>query len=631
MKKYLLYLLSALALVSCAREWLPDETPVEDLLIERTFTVVMDDATRAFLNEDLSPVWEVGEELSVYDHITGTGRIFKVESVDGVSATITGSISAGGDTPFDAIYPAGSAGEWASDATCPLRLPEIQYIPEGRNVCPDVLVSTAHSDDPAGAITFHNISSLLKVEVEREAISEICIDLAGQSASDIRSYKAKADASSGTLATGTYYIAVDPGTYRRGLTVTCFEPFGQGYRKSSTRSLEAGVGGILNLGTVSDGTPWLYYSITGEKRFANQQALLDETGLDLGAYQALLSFIFPDRNKPASAINYTYYSADPDGYPVELSACLYIPDAALSGTKRLTGISLISHGTYGSNAECPTMKSQFEGALAWKNYALVIPDYYGFGASADRPQAYLDPETTARGNIDAYFAALQLLNDRNVRVPDKLYSFGYSQGGFNSMANLRYVSMHPELGVSFKKVMCGGSPFDVPLTWKSYTGGAFSSAIALVPLAVVSINETQRLNIGYGNLFKGRLLDNWAEWILSKKYTMSQINQLIGATSLSDIMTDSFMNGELNSSPEYEAIMEVCRRYSLTSGWTPASGTRLYLFHSKEDDTVPYENLTAMKSFLDSAAPGSYTLYEGNYGGHTDAIVSFVQSIISEW
>ena len=132
MKKYLLYLLSALALVSCAREWLPDETPLEDLLIERTFTVVMDDATRAFLNEDLSPVWEVGEELSVYDHITGTGRIFKVESVDGVSATITGSISAGGDTPFDAIYPAGSAGErleiptsyWSRMGIC---------VPRGRN------------------------------------------------------------------------------------------------------------------------------------------------------------------------------------------------------------------------------------------------------------------------------------------------------------------------------------------------------------------------------------------------------------------------------------------------------------------------------------------------------------------
>ena len=89
MKKYLLYILSAIVLVSCAREWLPDETPVEEALIGRTFTVVMDDATRAFLNEGLSPVWEVGEELSVYDHISKEGRIFRVESVDGVPATIT--------------------------------------------------------------------------------------------------------------------------------------------------------------------------------------------------------------------------------------------------------------------------------------------------------------------------------------------------------------------------------------------------------------------------------------------------------------------------------------------------------------------------------------------------------------
>ena len=53
--------------------------------------------------------------------------------------------------------------------------------------------------------------------------------------------------------------------------------------------------------------------------------------------------------------------------------------------------------TIASNAECPTMKAQVEGALAWKNYAIVMPDYYGFGVSADRPQAYLDAETTAQG------------------------------------------------------------------------------------------------------------------------------------------------------------------------------------------------------------------------------------------
>ena len=625
MKKILFSVLAALALVSCVREWLPDETPAEEGLVERTWTVSMTGGTRATLDDGLRPVWEVGEELSVYDHVSREGRIFKVSSVDGNIATITGLISAGGDTPFDAVYPAKSAGDWSSDVT--LDLPETQVIPAGRNVCPDVLVSTAHSDVPDGVIPFHNIASLLKVTVDREGISDIRIDLAGASEDEIHRYQA--EAGSGTLATGTYFVAVDPGTYG-GLTATCLEPFGQGYRKSSTTPLEAGVGAVLNLGTVSDGKPWRYYDISAVKPYASQQKLLDETGLSssLSGYEWLLPMIFPDRDKPVSAISYTYLSADPQGEPVELSALLYILDAALDGTKALTGISLTNHGTIASNAECPTLKAQFEGALAWMSYAMVMPDYYGFGASADRPQAYLDPETTARGNIDAYLAALQLLKDRKVGIPSRLYSFGYSQGGFNSMANLKYVSGHPDLHISFEKVMCGGSPFDVELTWNAYTQGTFRNAIAFVPLSVVSVNEAQKLGIPYGSLFKGTLLDNWQDWILSKQYTLSQINDKLGTNNLADILNDDFMAGRGDA---HDRVMEVCRSYSLTSGWAPPSGTKLFLYHSKQDDTVPYENLTAMKDFLDKVAPGCYTASGGNDGGHINAVVSFILNLIFEW
>ena len=627
MKRFFLYVLAALAMVSCAREWMPEETPAEDGLVERTWTVAMSDS-RATLDEGLHPVWEVGEELSVYDHVSKVGRIFRVESVDGTLATVTGTISVGGDTPFDAIYPAKSAGEWSSDATAAHQLPETQYIPAGRNVCPDVLVSTAHSDVPDGVIPFHNVSSLLKVTVSREDISEIVIDLIGDSEEDVRTYKA--EAASGTLATGTYFVVVDPGTYAGGLRATCFERFGQGYRKSSTTSLEAGVGGLLNLGTVSDGKPWRYYDITATTPYGSQQVLLDETGLSasLASVQYLLPMLFPDREKPATAIAYTYRSADPQGEPVELSALLYIPDAALAGTKALTGISLTNHGTIASNAECPTMRAQFEGALAWKNYAMVMPDYYGFGASADRPQAYLDPETTARGNIDAYLAAVQLLKDRGVVIPSRLFSFGYSQGGFNSMANLKFVSTHPELGIRFDKVMCGGSPFDVELTWNAYTQGTFRNAIAFVPLSVVSVNEAQQLGIPYANLFKGNLLTNWQEWILSKKYTLSEINEKLGTTNLSDILNADFLAGTGES---YQRIMDLCRRCSLTSGWTPASGSKIFIYHSKEDDTVPYANLTAMKAFLDQTAPGQYTATDGNNGGHVNAVVNFIVNVIFEW
>ena len=652
MRRYLLLILSALLLVSCVREWEPEEVLTDDGLVERTWTVAMNDGTRATLGDDLRPVWEEGEQLSVYDHVAKVGRIFEIISVDGDVATISGEISAGGDTPFDAIYPAKSAGEWSEDGTNTLNLPDVQVIPAGRNVCPDVLVSTAHANLPDGIIPFHNISSLLKVQVSREGIADISIDLV-DSSDDVHGYKAATAA--GTLAKDTnYYIAVDPGAYAGGVKIICSDGFGQEYQKSSANPLEVSAGGMKNLGTV-DGTPRRYYRIMGEtKVYAKQDDLLSATGLLDGISSLMINYVvnpflnnsFPDRNSTSvGAISYTYRSADPQGNPVELSALVYIPKKVLDGEQTLTGIALATHGSIASKAECPTERAQYEGAFAWKNYAVVMPDYYGFGVSADRPQAYLDAETSGRGSIDAYLAALQLMADLDIEKPDRLYSFGYSQGGFNSMANLKYVSTHPDLGITFDKVMCGGSPFDVPVTWNAYLNPSaddnFTGAIGFIPLTVVSINESQKLGLDYSTIFRGSLLDNWRDWILSKDYTLAQINTKLGTTNLADILTDSMMAGTGSS---FEAIIATCQRYSLTSGWTvpPSSDTRIIIFHSEKDDIVPFANFTSMKKFLsedNGLVEGSdYTAidYVGSsltaaYTGHFYSAIFFIQNTINEW
>ena len=636
MKRALLYILPVLALFSCVKEWEQEPVPAEEGLVERTWTVAMSDGTRATLDETLCPVWEVGEQLSVYDHVAKVGRLFEVVSVDGNSATISGEITAGGDTPFDAIYPAKSAGGWTSSATNSLKLPDTQVIPAGRNVCPDVLVSTAHSDTPDDAITFNNISSLLKVQIGREDIAEVGIDLTGASASDVRSYKAAPE--SGTLAKGTYFIAVDPGTYSGGVKVVCADGFGTEYRKSSTNTLEAAVNGIKNLGAVTDVAPWHYYKVVGDgKVYSDAQALVDATGLlsSLSGWMLMLvnGFIstnFPSSNGPVSAISYTYRSADPQGKPVELSALLYVPQAVLNGERSLSGITLANHGTIASNAECPTEKAQYEGAFAWKNHAVVMPDYYGFGVSKDRPQAYLDAETTARGNIDAYYAAVQLLADQGVADPGKAFSFGYSQGGFNAMANLKYVTTHPEVGLTFKKAICGGGPYDVPLTWEAYLNGQYRNAIGFAPLTLVSINESQQLGIPYEHLFKEPMLSNWQTWILSKEYTLMQINGLIGTDDLTQILSDEMIAG---TGPYFESVLATCRRYSLTSGWTPPPGsqTKIYLYHSSNDDTVPFSNFTAMKAFLDETIPNGYTSKYSADGGHVQACIYFIMNTVNEW
>ncbi|MBR1576152.1 MAG: hypothetical protein IJ654_06870 [Bacteroidales bacterium] len=629
MKKTIYLFLASLLLNACVREVLvPPAGPSEDGLVEKTWTVRFGDGTRATLDEDLYPVWEVGERLSVYDPTIGSGRVFTVSEVNGHSAVITGRIS-DGVTLFDAIYPSKSAGAWAPDGTNRAKLPAVQSIPAGRNICPDVLVSTAHSDHPEESILFHNAVSLLRFRLDRSDLSTVRFDLDGAVP---QSYTVASE--EGPFSPGEYYLAVDPGTYS-GVRVTCETGFDFEYSKSSTRTLEASQGGLLHLGLVSDGARKRAYAVTGEKAYASLQALIDETGIFSGLTgllqifaNAMVNSAFPERSQAVRAFNLTHPSADPQGRPVTLSARVYVPESALDGTKPLEGIAIANHGTIASNAECPTMSGDFEAMFAWRNYAIVMPDYYGFGASQDRPQAFLDWETTARGSLDAYFATLQLLQDRDVTAGPVRFNYGYSQGGFNTIANLRYLAEHPDLDLSFTKSFAGGGPFDVPQTWDSYLTGSFSNAIGFIPLTLVSMNESQQLGLDYATLFKGTLLANWREWILTKKYSLGTINSKIGSAKIPDILTEDLVAGQ---GPSYAAIMGTAARYSLTSGWKPASGNRIYLSHSTQDDIVPYANYTKMKSFLERAATDCELHWSNLSGDHVTACIYFIINTSGEW
>ena len=628
MKRLAASLLAALCLfsVSCVREWEPDGA-----LVERTWTVTLEPGTRATLDGELYPVWEVGERLSVYDPVVGTGRVFTVVSVNGRTAEISGRISEG-DFPFDAIYPSKSAGAWNTDGTNQPKLPATQVIPAGRDICPDVLVATAHSEHPEAGITFRNRVSLLQFEIDREDIASVTVSLAAED----RTASFTAASGEGPLAKGAYYIAVDPGSYTKGVTLTCADGFGAEAVKASAAPLTAQEGGLLRLGIVSDGTPRRAYTVTRERSYANQQALIDATGVFNGLDELTASFaktmlgiFFQDRNSVVRAFYITHLSADPQGKPVTLSACVFVPQAVLDGTKTLDGVAIANHGTIASNAECPTNTPGFEAVFAWKNYAIIFSDYYGFGASSSRPQAYLDPETTARGSLDAYATALQLLSDRGVSPGSKCYNIGYSQGGFNAVANLRYVSQHPELGVRFTQTFAGGSPFDLPITWSSYLAGGFGEAVGFVPLTLVSLNEAQQLGLDYAKMFKEPLLSNWREWILSKKYNLAAINVRLGTAGIGDLLTDAFVAG---TSPEYATVMDVSRRFSLTSGWKPAAGSKVLIYHSTEDDLVPYANYPAMKAYLDAVAGDcDITWSSGANGGHVAAYVQFFLKVLPLW
>lgn len=614
--------LAALAFAACTVEMAPDGPESSSNLVTKTWNVSFGDDSRAFLGDNLKPVWEEGEELSVFDPLAQVGRIFTVTKVEGSVATITGEISEG-NFAFKAAYPAKNVTGWTASGECSYLIPSAQEVSAGRTVDPYALVSTASTDTPQNGIVFHNQVALLKFQVDKDDIKYAYVGLDNGGPKKLYML-----ASQNSFTPGTdYFLAVDPGQYD-GIELVAESPFGVSYSKTSTKALTANASSIVSMGNASEKAS-RSYDIKGRQTIANLDAFIASSGLSGSIPPELTAIIptyFPNYTEEMTLINFTYGSVDPKGNPATLSGVIYVPTKAITDKRTTKGIVLANHATIASDAECPSRALANEGCFAWRNFAVVLSDYYGFGESAAYPQAYLNPECTARGNLDAYLTALQILEDEGVKLGKKKYNAGYSQGGFNSMANLKYLSEHPEYAITFDRSYAGGGPYDVLATTEGYFNGGFTSAAVFVPMTVISINECEKLGLDYSKIFKGSLLSNWQEWILSKKYDVGTISSKLPSKNLADLLTTSMFN---QTGAEYDAIMEVADRYSLVKGWAPLDKSKIYIYHSTQDDTVPYSNFESFQTYLKSVAPSGCTLQfqSGADGGHIAACVKFIMNV----
>lgn len=618
----------ALTAVSCVDELVQN---VDYGLREVCYSAVIEQDTKAVLGSDLSPSWEVGEEVSVYDPVAGVARVFTVSSVDGSSAVIKGAISPG-DFPISAVYPASAAGAWNGAAGCTVTIPQTQTIPSGRHVDPSALVSEAYSESASSRLVFRNSVSLLKFKTGHDGVDEVSIHLR----KDGESAQYSVCCTSPLDTEEWYYVAVAPGAYDAGLTVKSITAAGDCFTLSSDSSVNAERSGLLSLGILSGGEKSVAYKIRSEGRFSNfsdymnkAPVLRDLTDESKTLLQLLSYLYLPWGNDPVKTFVFTHRSTGPSGDPVTLSAIMYVPETAIANGRTLNGIVIANHASITSDAERPSAVHDAQSIAAWKGYAVVLSDYCGFGADAEHSQAYLNPDAAAKGSFDAYFAACQILKDSGVKYGTSLYNIGYSQGAYNGMANIRYLSKHPELGLEFKKSFLGGGPYDIRQTWQDYLDGSYPKAKPFAPVTLCSFVECGSVDLSYDRIFKGVLLNNYKNWIVSKKYSLSQITAYLKSYSLSDILSEDVMTPgtEVN-----DLIMGICDRFTLVKGWKPAPGNVIRIYHSTQDDIVPYSNFSSIKAFLDENAPDCTVVYKsGENGGHTDAVVSWAADMVMNW
>ena len=319
--------------------------------------------------------------------------------------------------------------------------------------------------------------------------------------------------------------------------------------------------------------------------------------------------------KKIHSIAGTYWSTDQNGDKVRLSGKVFLP--AKGDVK---GIILVSHFTICADYECPSRAFQLEGILALDGYAIVMPDYIGYGATADRPHPYLCSFLTAQNIVDMLDAVVPYLEKIGREPEDKdLYLMGYSQGGATTMAVQRLLETEYSTKYTIRRNFAGAGPYDIAATYDESIAMDKTGIPCAIPMIIIGMNVGENLGLDYSVYFQKDLLKNYEEWIFSKKYTTMELKKLMGVTQLSKLMTDIAMQKrDANTIKLYNAMLH----NSILTGWVPEAP--VYMFHSQDDDTVPFLNSQHMKDRF------KYCNVEynfGHYGSHQSGCVRFIETV----
>lgn len=330
---------------------------------------------------------------------------------------------------------------------------------------------------------------------------------------------------------------------------------------------------------------------------------------------------FGRQNKVLEIVG-SYPSIDVNGDSILLSGKVMLP-----ANKRPKRMMLVSHYTVCSNAESPSNSFAFEGLLVKQGYGLIIPDYIGYGVTADKVHPYLVMDLTARNVLDMYFAVKPWLEAVG-RAPEheEINLIGYSQGGATTMAvqylienefsdeelDPRYVKIH--------RVFAGGGPYDVQDTYERFVTTDVAGYPVAVPLVLQGMILGNNLNIRMSDLMQPWLCEHMDDWINSKKYTSSQINTLIGTTVTHKLLTPEAMDQRSDKVAELYKAMTI--NSIVSYAWIPLAP--VYMMHSMDDQTVPFTNASNAKEKWGDA---NITYNFGHYGNHVKTCLRFIYSV----
>lgn len=310
-----------------------------------------------------------------------------------------------------------------------------------------------------------------------------------------------------------------------------------------------------------------------------------------------------------------YRSVSPRGDSITLSGKIFLPKK-----KNAKNIIIASHYTICANSEAPSNANSIEGIFATKDYIVLMPDYIGYGISDSLTHPYLHLESEVSSTIDMLKSALHYLRANCYTFSPSLILIGYSQGGAATIALQKKIEEEYEYQFPIQKVFAGGGPYKLSETFDYYLNCPTTEFACALPMIILGMNYGENLGLNPNDFFTPYLQEKYQKLVESKAFFANDVNAELGTDMKRLLQPIIFQKESCPTSSLYEAV----RKNSIAK-WKPKSP--LYLFHSTEDDVVPFLNSKLLETELESFQTDNVQFDFAPYGNHMHAAITFFEKV----
>lgn len=314
------------------------------------------------------------------------------------------------------------------------------------------------------------------------------------------------------------------------------------------------------------------------------------------------------------------YKTKFNGKVIEASGLLGLPKngpalpSIISGQHETRFLSVAAPSLF------PNSTTGFE-VLAAMGYIVVIPDYIGFGSSQGGLRPYYIREYAASAVVDMIRASKEYLKSKSISSSNRLFLFGYSEGGYATLAAQREIELNPSYGLTVTASAAGGGGFDLNTMIGEVTHNNTYSGAAYLALLLNSYNTVYDWKRPVSNFFNEpyagsipALLDGTMDGPIINFRLTNDLNALLNPKFLTDLQDNT---------------KELALKQALTKNsffdWYPKSLTRLY--HGTTDEIVPYQSTQATFDAFKAAGATNVTLTPLN-GNHYNGSVLMMVDVL---